>query len=88
MEEKVHNLILNDRKKLNLTKCDEVLSFNENEVVLVCESFTLIVKGSNLKVEEVSRESGDCTLTGESIDSIVYTKSRKSNEGFFRRIIK
>lgn len=89
MDEKTHNITLEDRKRLSITLCSEVLSFNENEVTLITESEQIIVKGKMLKVEEVSKTSGNVIVAGESIDSIVYMKGRaKSKEGIFGRLLK
>ena len=89
MEEKIHNLILENRTRLSVSSCSEVVSFNENEVNLVAEGSLVTVKGINLKVEEVSKQSGEAVIVGESIDSIVYSKHLKgSKEGLLRRILK
>lgn len=89
MEEKLHNITLENRKKLSATLCSEVISFDENEVVLVSGGAQIVVKGKMLTVDEVSKTSGDVVVSGESIDSIVYQKGReKSKEGIFRRILK
>ena len=89
MEEKKHSVILEDRKRLMISSCEEVISFNENEIVLCTNSATMIIKGNSLKVREVSGESGDVVIEGESIDSVVDTKGVKSKkEGLIGRIIK
>lgn len=89
MDEKMHNLVLEDRKKLSVSACEEVISFNENEVALVADGCTLIVKGTGLCVEEVSKTSGEVIITGEIIDSVVYSNGgRKNKEGVIRRMFK
>ena len=89
MEEKMHNITLEDRKKLSVTKVCEVLSFNENEVALLLSDSKLTIKGSGLRVCEVSSESGDVVITGESIDNILYSRrATKSTEGVIRRLLK
>ncbi len=89
MDEKIHNVMLEDRKRLAITLCSEVLSFDENEVIIMAEGEQIVVKGKKLKVEEVSKTSGNVIVTGESIDSIVYMKGKaKSKEGIFGRLLK
>lgn len=89
MDEKKHNLVLEDRKKLSVSACEEVVSFNENEIVLCAQESTLVIKGVNLKVCEVSRGTGEALLTGDSIDSLVYTKgSRRKKESILGRMLK
>ncbi len=89
MDEKIHSLVLENREKLTVTCCIEVTSFNENEVILLTNDSKILIKGLTLKVEEVSKQSGDVTIMGESIDSIIYSKHQKgSKEGLIRRILK
>lgn len=89
MEEKLHNLMLEDRQKLSITSCKEVVSFNENEILLNLADCSLSVKGERLRVEEVSKISGDVIIMGECIDSIVYSKGHRGHrEGMLRRIFK
>ncbi len=89
MEEKKHNITLEDKKRLYITLCSEVLSFNEDEVKLIASGNTLIVKGRGLCVEEVSKTTGDVVIIGEDIESIVYSKPQKRNkEGVIRRMLK
>lgn len=89
MEEKLHSLVLENREKLTVSCCNEVISFNENEVNLITDSSRLVIKGVNLKVEEVSKETKRAVIMGESIDSIVYSRHVKgSKESLIRRILK
>lgn len=89
MDERAHNIILENRERLTITLCSEVLSFNENEVIVIAEGGQIVVKGKMLKVEEVSKTSGNVIVAGENIDSIVYMKGRaKSKEGIFGRLLK
>ncbi|MBR5535874.1 MAG: YabP/YqfC family sporulation protein [Clostridia bacterium] len=89
MDEKNHNIILEGRKKLSLTACSEVVSFNESEVVLVTDEESVVISGEGLRVEEVSKMSGEIVIRGERIDSIIYRKGRgKSKESVIGRIFK
>lgn len=89
MDEKRHNITLEGRCRLYVTMCNEVVSFNETEVVLTAEDEMLVICGSNLRVEEVSKTSGDVVIAADVIDSIVYRKGRKkTREGLVGRIFK
>lgn len=89
MEEKMHCVNLEGRKRLHITMCSEVVSFNEEEVVLNLENEQLVITGGSLKVEEVSKSSGEVTVAAEIIDSIVYKKGRgKVKEGLVGRLFK
>lgn len=89
MDEKRHGITLEERKRLCVTECSEVVSFNENEVVLNTKEDSVVICGENLKVEEVSKATGEAVITGEVIDSIVYKKGkRKNKEGIIGRLLK
>ncbi len=89
MEEMVHTLTMEERKRLVITACDEIQSFNQNEVILISKGTGVNIKGVMLKVEEVSKGSGEAVITGERIDSIGYSDNVKmKGEGFFRRMLK
>ena len=85
----MHSVVMENRRRLAVSCCEEVVSLNENEIVLSCEDSSIVIKGAGLSVEEVSRQSGDVIVTAYIIDSIVYQKGhKKSREGIFRRIVK
>ena len=89
MEEKKHCVVIEERQKLTLSSCEEVVSFNENEIVVALKDETVVIKGSGLGVEEVSRQSGNVVILGGCIDSVVYTRKKlKDKEGLIRRLIK
>ena len=89
MEEKMHCVSLEGRKRLHITMCSEVVSFNEDEVVLNLENEQLVIAGLSLKVEEVSKSTGDVIITAEVINSIVYKKGRgKAKESIAGRLFK
>ncbi len=89
MEEKIHNVVMEMRQKVTVSSCEEVVSFNENEVTLVADGCMMVIKGNNMRVREVSSEMGDVVIESERIDSIQYTKSSRSKkEGIIGRILK
>ena len=90
MEEKVHNIVIEERQKISVSAVSEVESFDENQIVLKVYGATLTIKGSALHVEELSVETGDATIKGDSIESLVYSKidRDRSREGFFGRLLK
>ena len=87
--DQMHNIVLENRERLSVSAVSEVISFNESEVNLLINECALVIKGVNLKVEEVNKQSGDVVIEGESIDSIVYSKhTKRGKEGIIRRILK
>ena len=90
MDERVHNIVIEERRRISLSAVSEVESFNDTEIVLKVKGASLTVKGSGLHVEELSVETGDAEITGANIDSVVYSRidRERSKDGFFGRLFK
>ncbi len=89
MEEKVlknHNIIVENRNKFTLTGVKEVLSFDENTILLDTALGKLSVKGENLKLGQFDTGKGDISGSGE-IYAFVYS-SNETSGGFFSRLFK
>lgn len=83
-----HNLIIEDRKKINISGVEEVQSFDDESVVLLTTMGELTVRGSDIKIGKLSTESGDLSITG-NIRAISYTDDDyDSDRGFFSRIFR
>ena len=82
-----HNLILENRKFLNISGVSDVDSFDEQNVVVYTDLGQLIIRGNGLHVNKLSVESGELTVEGE-IDSLAYTESKASGGGFFSKIFR
>ena len=66
-----HKLTLNERKALTMTGVTEVVSFDENAVVLHTELGTLIIQGRGLQLKTLSPEGGQVAVEG-NISALVY----------------
>lgn len=89
MEENIrknHNIIVEDRKKFTLTGIKEVLSFDDQTVMLETVMGRLAVKGDDLHLGQFDTEKGDVTGSGK-IHALIYT-APESSQGFFSRIFK
>ncbi len=72
-----HNLILEGRSRLSLSGVTDAESFDESCISVYTEMGELVIRGKNLKVGEMSVETGNMTVDGD-IKSIVYgDKHRK-----------
>ncbi len=68
----VQNVILENRKKLTLTGIKDVLSFDDEIIVVESELGLLNIKGMDLKVNKISVETGDVVIEG-TIKMIEYS---------------
>lgn len=85
--EKLQNIILENREKLSVTGVIDILTFDEDEIMLETENGILEISGSGLKVEQLSSETGEVLARG-TVDSIVYSGEVKQKSGFFKSIFK
>ena len=85
---RTHKVILENRSRGTITGIQEVVSFDENQIVLDTDMGLLTVKGKNLHVSRLTLEKGETDIDG-SIDSLAYSSNeayRKSGESLFSRL--
>ena len=67
-----HELMLLDRKKMEMDGVKDVKSFDENEVILDTDLGQLEIGGEKLHISVLDLEKGRVALDGR-IDSVVYS---------------
>lgn len=72
-----HKLTLQQRENLTMTGVTEVVSFDENSVVLKTHLGTLFIQGEGLLLKTLSLEGGQVAVDGH-ISSLVYEEPRAS----------
>ena len=94
MEEKVsirpHRLTIENRASGTMTGIREVVSFDENQVVLDTDMGLLTLKGKELHVSRLTLEKGEVDLNG-TIESRTYSSNaalRRSGEPLLSRLFK
>jgi len=96
MEEKIssgrlHRLVLSDRHTGSVTGVNDVVSFDENEIVLDTDMGLLTVRGKELHVKRLTLEKGELDLEGQ-IDSLLNYSSnaalKRSGDSFLNRLFK
>ncbi len=77
----VQNLILENRKKLNVSGVNDVLSFDDQVVIVDTELGLLTVKGENIRINKLSLDTSEVIIEGE-ISSLTYSqKNIEKNSG-------
>lgn len=87
---KPHKLVLSNRRTCNLTGIHDVLSFDENEIILETEQGMLMMKGKELHVNRLTLDKGEVDIDGR-IDSITYSEQAVGNsrgESLLARLFK
>ena len=81
MEEKLdarpHKLELLNREKGNVTGIQDVVSFDENQMILDTDMGLLTVRGKALHVSRLTLEKGEVDIDGR-IDSLTYSEQTAS----------
>ena len=79
----LHSLVMENRKRLVISGVKEVEGFTETEVRLYTDMGQITVKGRNMKVNQVSTETGELIMNGDLINSIVYSEKPKRTPNNF-----
>lgn len=79
-----HGLRLEDRKKLTMTGVTEVVSFDEEAVVVKTSLGVLVVQGQGLQLKTLSPEGGQIHING-SVSSFAYQEPKPTG-GWLRRL--
>ena len=82
-----HNLILKERKSLNVSGVLDVDSFDDNTVVAYTDMGELTIKGRDLHISKINLDSGDLVLDGE-VSLLEYTDNNQGEKGFFSRLFR
>jgi sporulation protein YabP len=70
-----HKLTLSERSKLTMTGVTEVVSFDEEAVVLRTGLGTLVVQGSQLQLKTLSTDGGQVAVEG-TVTALTYEEPR------------
>ena len=84
-EQLPHKLTLNERSNLTMTGVTEVVSFEENCVVLRTCMGTLVIQGSQLQLKTLSLEGGQVAVDGK-VSALAYEEPRQTG-GWLRRLL-
>ena len=72
----IQNLVLENRKKLSVSGVNDVLSFDDQIVMVDTELGLLTVKGENLRINKLSLDTSEVIVEGE-ISSLVYSQNKQ-----------
>ena len=80
-----HKLTLNERRQLTVTGVTEVVSFDENAVIVRTELGTLVVQGKNLQLKTLLPEGGQIAVEG-TVSALIYEEPRPAGS-LWRRLM-
>ena len=76
----IQNLVLENREKLSISGVLDVLSFDDQLVIVETELGLLNIKGENLRINKLSIDTSEVVIEGE-IYSMVYSEKDTSKKG-------
>ena len=83
------SVVMENRKKAVITGVKEVEGFTETEVSLYTDMGQLTVKGKALRVNQVNTETGELIMTGDMINSLIYSdKPRRTPNNFITKLFR
>lgn len=85
----IQNIILESRKKLSISGVLDVLSFDDQVVILETELGLLTVKGDNIRINKLSLDTSEVIIEG-SISYLAYSDKEveKKNSSLLGKIFK
>ncbi len=82
-----HSLTIDNRSDMSVTGVVQVISYDENHIVLKTDYGKLYITGRNLVAGEISNTSNILKLSGE-ISALQYRGVTNKNESLFKRLTK
>ena len=86
----IQNLVLENREKLSISGVLDVLSFDDQVVIVETELGLLTIKGDNLRINKLSIDTSEVVVEGD-IYSMNYSEKeleRKNSSGLLGKIFK
>lgn len=84
----IQNIVLENREKLSISGVKDVLSFDDQVVIVETELGLLSIKGNNLKIIKLSIDTSDVKIEGD-INNLAYSQNHTKNEtSIFSKIFK
>lgn len=85
----MQNIVLENREKLSITGVLDVLSFDDQIIIVETDLGLLTIKGENLKINKLSIDTEEVIVEGE-IYNLGYSEKdlEKKGNGFLTKIFK
>ena len=75
----IQNVLLESREKLTVSGVSDVLSFDDQIVIVATDMGLLTVKGENLKINKLNIDTSDFSVDG-TISNLAYSNSESFKE--------
>ncbi|WP_195940810.1 YabP/YqfC family sporulation protein [Romboutsia sp. 1001713B170131_170501_G6] len=82
-----HNITLKDRSNLIVSGVEHIYSFSDKKVEVKTSAGQMVIEGENLDMSKLSIDEKVINIDG-TINAIIYSKERKTQESFFKKVFK
>ena len=82
-----HNLTLKNRKHLEIDGVKEVISYDENKIVLQTNLGSLNINGENLNIQKLNLDQTNIKVSG-TINNLQYSNKSPHQKNISQRIFK
>ncbi|MBE6530746.1 MAG: sporulation protein YabP [Ruminococcaceae bacterium] len=84
----IHDISLNMRKHMDITGVRDVVSFDEQSVILTTVCGEMTVEGRDIKIGVLDTDRGIVSLDGK-VDAVFYSNSDENKrQGLFGKLLK
>ena len=81
----IQNVIIENRKKLNISGVKDVSGFDDETILLDTALGKMTIKGEGLHIESFNTSTGDLTAGGK-VCAVVYMSDARTSSGFLSRL--
>ncbi len=82
-----HSIHIDNRMRTSITGVVDVLSFNEQDVVLMTEAGALNIAGSGMHLSRLNLEDGQICIEGELL-ALDYESNENERHGLFGKVFR
>lgn len=79
-----HYVRIDGRKKIELSAIEDVISFDENSVVLGSTAGVISIEGTDLHILKMNVEGGEMIIEGR-VNALMYIDKTVKKNGLFRK---
>lgn len=83
-----HIINIDNRQKIDITGVIDVITFNEQSVILNTVLGELSIKGKNMKVNKLNVDNGDMSIEGEMQSLTYVSKEIREKESLVKKLFK
>ena len=81
----LHNVTVEDCRRVVATGVSEVMSFDEQQVVMDTDHGVLTVEGNGLHVEKLSLDIGEVAIAG-TVNALYYARRKQSKGSLWSKL--